>query len=154
MEFFFDPYAVEPDTSSEPRSFDPLPAGVYSVQITSAELKDTKSGGRRVALELTVAEGPYENRKLWDGINVVNASAPAQSLGHKLLAALCIAAGLRTMSHPDELIGRTVKVQTRIEPAKGDYKAQARIGSFIVPAAPAAKPAGAAGSTKNPWDRT
>lgn len=151
MDFKFDPHAIEP--ADEPRSYEPLPVGVYTVQITDAQYKETKSGnGRRVALEFTVVSGAYESQKVWDSINVVNENPTAQKLGQRMLADLCIAAGIKMLTNTDEFIGRTVRVQTKIQPATDTYKASAKVDSFLVAAtAPAAPPAVPSG--RNPWDR-
>lgn len=58
------------EASSEARSFDPLPSGQYYVRVTDIELKEcgseSKNSGKPYwALEFTVQDGEYENRKLW-----------------------------------------------------------------------------------------
>lgn len=45
---------------------EPLPAAVYPAKITSAELRQSKSSdSQMIAVEFTVSEGEFENRKLF-----------------------------------------------------------------------------------------
>jgi hypothetical protein len=60
----------EEEASSEARDFDPLPSGKYLVAITGIEDRacgpESKNPGKPYwALEFTVQEGDFENRKLW-----------------------------------------------------------------------------------------
>jgi len=100
LDIDFDPNAVPEDD----RSFDALPAGDYMMQATESEIKLTKNGtaqlnsGRpenqcdcQLILTLEVIDGPHQNRKVWDRINLRNENPEAQRIGHRQLADLCLA---------------------------------------------------------------
>ena len=57
----FDAQAVEPNA---PRDDAPLPAGIYTAEITGAEVKDLKSGnGVGLSLEFTIIDpAPHARR--------------------------------------------------------------------------------------------
>lgn len=60
----------EQEASSEARSFDPIPSGQYYCRITDIDLREcgpeSKNPGKPYwAVEFTVQDGEYENRKLW-----------------------------------------------------------------------------------------
>jgi hypothetical protein len=61
------------EASSEARSFEALPAGKYAVKITGIDLRRCKPGTKNAgkpywAVEFTVQDGPYENRKVWSNV--------------------------------------------------------------------------------------
>lgn len=96
----FDPAAVPEDD----RSFEPLPAGDYMMQVIESELKDTKSGtGQQLVLTLEVVDGPLANRRVWDRLNIRNQNADAQRIAQRALADLCLAVGVAQLRNSEEL---------------------------------------------------
>lgn len=96
----FDPAAVPEDD----RSFDPIPAGDYQMQVIESEIKPTKSGdGQMLVLTLEVMTGPHEKRRVWDRLNIRNANADAQRIAQRALADLCLATGIASLKDSDEL---------------------------------------------------
>jgi hypothetical protein len=86
------------------RSFEPLPAGDYTMQVIESELKDTKSGsGQQLVLTLEVIEGPFSNRRVWDRLNIRNQNADAQRIAQRALADLCLAVGIQSLRNSEEL---------------------------------------------------
>lgn len=72
-------------------SFELLPDGDYEGKVTSAELKETKAGGKMVVLELTTEKG-----KLWENFNIVNSNPKAEEIGKGKLKTLLVYAGRST----------------------------------------------------------
>lgn len=76
------------DFSFHPSSYEPLPAGEYDVAITSFKMREVKSGNNAgkpyAALELTVQEGEYINRKLWTNVMFFNMESGNWMLGQFL----------------------------------------------------------------------
>jgi hypothetical protein len=96
----FNPSEVPEDD----RSFEPLPAGDYTMQVIESELKDTKSGsGQQLVLTLEVIEGPFSNRRVWDRLNIRNQNADAQRIAQRALADLCLAVGISSLRNSEEL---------------------------------------------------
>lgn len=113
-----DPNAVPEDE----RSFEPIPFGDYMVQAIETDVVPTKTGtGRRIAITLQVIDGPYAGRQIFEGINIVNASAEAQRIGQRQLADLCLSVDLPKISNSDELIGRPFLARIGVQPARGEY---------------------------------
>lgn len=76
----FDPNAVPEDD----RTFDPIPAGDYQMQVIESELRDTKDGnGQMLVLTMEVMSGPSAGRKLWDRLNIRNQNADAQRIAQR-----------------------------------------------------------------------
>lgn len=96
----FNPSEVPEDD----RSFEPLPAGEYTMQVIESEVKDTKSGsGQQLVLTLEVIEGPFSNRRVWDRLNIRNQNADAQRIAQRALADLCLAVGIQSLRNSEDL---------------------------------------------------
>lgn len=108
-----------------------LPAGVYTVCIADATLKNTKDlTGKYVSLELTVLDDEHKNRKVWDIINIKNKSDQAALIGRQTLATICAALGTPGKD-TQELVGKTLKVRVAIKPADGQYDAKNTVKKYL-----------------------
>jgi hypothetical protein len=89
----------------ESGGFDPLPAGVYKLQIIEASIEDMKSGnGQFLKLTLEVTDGPFANRKLWENLNLWHTtSAQAVDIAQRAQAALLTAMGIARPSQIEDL---------------------------------------------------
>ena len=148
---------VEPQTG-----FDPIPAGWYNVMIVDSEMKDTKAGtGKYLQLRLDVIDGEYNNRVLFERLNLDNPNQTAVDIAQRTLSAICRAVGVMSPEDSSDLHDKPLRAKVAIRPAKGDYEASNDIkgyesadGSVTAPAAstPAASPAAAA-PAKKPWEK-
>lgn len=131
----FNAQAVEPQ-----QSFDnePLPAGLYTVEITNAEVKPLKSGnGTGLTLEFTVIDpAPHAKRKAWANLNIQHTNPTAEQIGQSQLSAVCRAVGINVLQDSDELFQRVLRIRTKIRPADGQYAARTEVSGY--------EPAGAA----------
>ncbi len=104
----FDTNQVDPTGN-----FEPLPAGWYSVQIDSAEVKKTQRGdGYYLKVSMTVLDS---GRKLFDQINLRNPNPTAEEIGQRQLSALGRAAGFQVMDDEDKLLGKMVKARVKVK---------------------------------------
>ncbi len=87
----FNPDDVPPD---ERGSLEPVPAGIYDLEVIESDLVPTKNGsGQLLKLTHQIVSGPYENRLIWSQHNFLNASAKAQEIGQREISDLCRAIG-------------------------------------------------------------
>lgn len=155
--FDFDPSTVPADD----RNFDPLPNGQYEAEIVASEVLDTKSGnGRRLALTWKIVAGPFENRQIWQNLNILHDNAVAQEIGQKELRSVCDALGLPAVRNTDDLhfkpailvIGRQ-----KNDPERNEVKQVKPVGGAAQtprstpPAHVAAAPRAATASGGAPW---
>jgi hypothetical protein len=136
----------------EPQSFDVLPAGEYDAIIVASERKATKNGnGSYLKLEFQVVSGQFQNRKIWENLNIDNPSPKAKQIALGTLSAICRAVGVMTPKDSSELHNRPMRIKLAIEKTD-DYGEQNRVkaitpqnGSITTnrPAAPA--------SVGSPW---
>jgi hypothetical protein len=155
----FDANKVEPVTRSV------LPHGDYDAMIVASEWKPTKNqDGKYLELKIQVLSGPYQNRMLWDRLNIQNKNAQAVQIAKGTLSAICRAVGVMNPNRSEELHQRPMKVTVKV---KDDgqhgqsnevtaYKSRHVGGGAPAPSSPdVAPPSGAQvasqGNTATPW---
>lgn len=101
----FDANQVEPN-----QGFEPIPAGEYDVIIIDSKMKPTKANtGRYLELTLQVLNGPFQNRQLWDRLNLFNPNEKAVQIAKGTLSAICRAVGVMTPKDSAELHNRPLR---------------------------------------------
>jgi len=109
----------------------PLPAGIYTVEITNAEVRALKSGrGTGLSLEFTVIDpAPHARRKVWQNLNIKHDNAQAQEIGLRELSNLCLVLDL---DQPDEtdLFQKVLRIRTKVKPADNGYEARAEVTGY------------------------
>jgi hypothetical protein len=150
----FDSATVEPQA---PRGT-VLPAGIYDVEITDAEVRELKSGkGTGLSITYTVlAPEEHTNRKIFQNLNIKHENPEAEQIAQSQLSALCRTLGIGQLDDTDDLFGKTVRVRVKVRPAKGDYAESNDVTAFeaigATPAKATAAPA-AKSASKAPWQK-
>ena len=155
------------EVPEDDRSFEPLAAGDYQMQVIESEIKPTKTGGDQLVLTLEVIEGPMSNRRVCDRLNIRNQNADAQRIAQRALADLCLAVGVPSLRNSEDLHFKPFVGRVTIKPDKtGQYgpsnnvRYKARGG--VAPAA-AQRPAAAGAQTQaahapaantKPWQKS
>ena len=138
----------------EPADFSALPAGDYSVLISSSEWKPAKSGGQYLALTLQVLEGAHAGRFLWHNLNLNHSNAQASEIAQRELSAICRAVGRMTIEDSEQLHDIPMIVKVAYIPPKDQWPEKNQIKQWRpmngVTAAPASTPAPAAKAPPRP----
>jgi len=94
----------------------------YPVIIIDADLKPTKDGtGKRIAVTFQIVQsGPYMNKQIFGGYNVVNKSAEAQKIGQRQFSDLCKACGLQQETLEGTAPLKNKKLLLRVGPNKDE----------------------------------
>ena len=144
----FDASTVAPQVPLEA-----FPAGTYLVALTDAEVKPTSKGdGKRMAFELTVLDGPFKGRKVWDGLNIENKNSVAQEIAHQQLSAICHATGVIRLTDVQELYNKPFEAKIGFQEAEGEYDAKNTFkGAKPAKDGGSAAPAAAGGSSAPKW---
>lgn len=124
----------------EPADFSALPAGDYSVLISSSEWKPAKSGGQYLSLTLQVLEGPHAGRFLWHNLNLNHSNAQASEIAQRELSAICRAVGRMTIEDSAQLHDIPMIVKVAYIPPKDQWPEKNQIKQWK-PAGSAAQPA-------------
>lgn len=74
----------------------PVPADTYVVRVTDIKIEPFKdpSSGEKYTLELTIQEGTYAGKKVWQGFNLWHINPQTADIGHKELAGVCQVTGI------------------------------------------------------------
>ena len=99
-------------------AFEPVPAGIYDVQVTDADVKTTKNGdGQYIWLELTIVKTPeYNGRKIFANITVSNPSQKAMDIGRAQIMDLCeIFSFTSGFNDTDMLKNQLLKVKVKVQ---------------------------------------
>jgi hypothetical protein len=143
----FDATTIAPATP-----FEVLPPGKYLAHIIESEMIPTRMGdGQYLKLTFEVLEGPYQGRKIWDQLNLVNANQQTVEIAQRMLSAICHAVGQVHVSDSEQLHFKPLIVTLKVEPAgpdKGGVHREARnkVTGYAAPnagigAPPAPRPA-------------
>lgn len=102
--------------AAAPSSFTPIPAGEYKAMLVHSEVKPTKDKtGERLALRFVIMEGQYQNRLIFEGLNIVNKNATAQGIALRQLQDLKNAVGLPNASQSEELHHKPLTIKVAIK---------------------------------------
>lgn len=106
------------------KDYEPLPPGKYQVVVEKAEVRVTKAEtGRYIKLEMLVVNDPkYNNRKLFDNINIFNPSTVCVEIGLKVLAALAKAANIPVVEDSSQLVGCNVVAHVKVKDEQNNIR--------------------------------
>ena len=107
----FDANTVDPS-----RGYEPLPAGEYDACVVNSQVKSTKSGnGKYLELELQVINGQFQNRRLFDRLNLWNPSDQAVRIAKGTLSSICHAVGVLTPNDSSDLHNKPLRVKVVVK---------------------------------------
>ena len=137
--FAFNAADVNPSSS-----FEPIPAGKYNALIEASEIKPTSKGdGKRLNLTFTVIGGEFNNRKIFEGLNIENKNAEAQRISLENLSAICHAIGVMNLTNTEQLHNKPMTIKVGIKAGDGNYDARNVIKGYEAAS-------GATGTTQRP----
>ncbi|HNX25797.1 MAG TPA: DUF669 domain-containing protein [Phycisphaerae bacterium] len=110
----YDANDYEPDDFL--KNFEPIAAGKYPMAITASEIKPTKNGdGSYLELELTVVEGEFEGRKVWDRLCINHPKELTQTIARGKLSSICRAVGVMSPGDSAELHNIPLLVKVKLK---------------------------------------
>ena len=151
------------DLPQDQGSFDPIPAGDYTVRVAEATLQQTKAGtGQYIKLRLDVIAPSHQGRVLFTNLNIQNANPKAEEIGRQQLGSIMRAINLPSIQDTDQLVGGVMNVKVTIKQdeqygpsneVKTFKAAPSAAASMPKPSQPAAQPQpqAAAPGTPPPW---
>lgn len=115
------------------QAFELLPPGTYKAQIVDSEIRVTRNGtGKFLWIMLDILEGPYQGRKLFDQLNLVNPNPITVEMAQRTLSSICHAVGQLQVTDSQQLHLRPMMIAVSIEPAKNGYSERNRV-RYVVP---------------------
>ncbi len=88
---------------SAPRSFEPLPPGIYTVIVSDDAAKTSKYGDTYISMEYTVIDGEFNNRRIWENMNIGHNKSDVAGRALADLKALACAVGIPDAETTGEL---------------------------------------------------
>jgi len=126
MSFFDQPLVADKEEANTRGDFKPLPVGEYTLIIEKADLGPNKRGKEMLTLVFKVEVGEYEGRTIFHNFNLEHDNEKVVNIAKSQLHALLIMTGLRSITHPDELVGHSFRakviVKDYIDPGTGQKK--------------------------------
>lgn len=99
--FDFDVSTYEPPKRT---SFEPLPPGDYNAMITDSQMKATKAGnGEYLELTMQIIDGAHSGRRIWERLNVLNASKVAEEIARSQLNGIKAACNIEKLESSEQL---------------------------------------------------
>jgi hypothetical protein len=141
------------------RSYEPIPAGWYTVGITAAELKSTKAAtGQYIAVRYDIIAPTHQGRVVFGNLNIFNPNAEAEKIGRQQLGDLMAAAGIATLDDTDLLIGKQLQIKLKIRKSdqygdSNDVDQYKSLGGAMPMAAATAAAPKAAAKASPPWQK-
>jgi hypothetical protein len=137
------------------RSFEPLPAGTYTAEITDSGMNETRAGnGHYLKLEFTILDGPDGTigRKVWSNLNLDNPNKTAVEIAYSELSSICHAIGHNgNVQDSEELHGTPMEIDVTVRGDEtGKYQPSNEIRGYR-PASGSTPAAGPAASAAPPW---
>lgn len=139
----------------QPKSFDPLPHGMYNGMIIDSSVKPTKAGtGEYIELVIQVIDGEHSGRRLWERLNVSNPNKTAEDIARTALAELCHAVGVTKLTATEQLHDKPFAMEVQLDrkdPTRNRVMGYTKPSGVQAPQ-PAAAPA-AASAAVPAWKR-
>lgn len=134
-------------------NFTPIPAGVYTAQITNSEMKQTKSGdGHYLQLDFEVIGGDHNGRKVWARLNIDNKNSQTVEIAQKTLATICECCDVDVLDDSEQLHNKPMEINIIERPATAQYPAQNDVKGYTkIEGGPVAAGAGDSGGATPPW---
>lgn len=111
--------------------FDLIEPGEYNAVIVASERKPTASGsGDYLKLEIQIADGKYQNRKLFDNLNLWNNNAQAREIARGQFSAICRAVNIITPNRSDEIHNKVLTIKVGVDKRKDTGEMQNRIKAY------------------------
>lgn len=116
MAMLDDVYNADEMPQGNTGEFEPLPAGWYSAQINSADLRTTKSGtGKYIAIRYDITGPTHQGRVVFGNINIKNDNSKAEEIGRQQLGDIMRAIGLDSVCDTDQLLGGALQIKLAIK---------------------------------------
>lgn len=147
-DFDFNPSDYQPD------EFELIEPGEYDAVIIESEKKqNSKGNGALLKLKLQIMNGKFQNRTLYDNLNLWNQSQQATEIARKSLSAIVAATGVANPSKSELLHDKPLRIKVAVEKRNDNGKMRNVIKGYkpLNKSAPVTRPATAESTVAKPW---
>ncbi len=112
------------------QAFDVLPAGEYEAIIVQSEVKpNSAQTGKMLKLQLQIISGQFQNRVLFDQLNIDNPSDKAKQIALGTLSDICKAVNVLTPKNSSELHDKPLRIKVVVKKSD-EYGEQNNIKAY------------------------
>ena len=126
MQFAFDATKVE--VKEQSGDFDPIPQGNHQMEVFDSEIHSSDTGSVGIKLQYRITGESFNNRRVFDYINLVKKNGDQNEIGNQQVAQLCNAIGIDGFKDTAELQGKTFTGYVRHD--KRDGEIRERVAGF------------------------
>lgn len=112
-----------------------VPPGKYTAEIIDSQEKISKAGNSYLSLKLSICEGPYEGRWIWDNLNINHPTESVRSKARTILGIICKAAGMVGIDDTSELHYKPLTIEVDEEP-ESEYPAKNVVNKYFKASTP------------------
>jgi hypothetical protein len=138
----------------QPNTFELIEPGEYDAVVVESERKQNSKGdGALLKIKVQILNGKYQNRTLYDNLNLWNASQKACMIARETLSAIAAATGVANPSASEMLHDKPMKIKVAVE-KRADNGEMRNVIKGYKPArqsAPVSQPEPAEGKVGKPW---
>lgn len=141
------------DADTGPSDYSPIPPGVYTLLIDSAEVKQTKAGDDMLKIAFRVEDGEFAGRLVFENLVFGHSSEKVQNIARSKMAAIQRGLG-KECKNASDFVGGVITGKIGISPAKDNYGPSNRLDRVVeggAAPAPAAQPAPQQNASAKPW---
>ena len=113
-------------------NFEPLPAGWYLAEIVKSEILETKAknGNKYIKLRFKIIDGKFENRLVFNNLNIINSNSIAEEIAKKELATISEICEEDEIDDTDQLHNIPMGIRLTIREATASYPASNEIKEY------------------------
>ena len=144
-----------------------IPPGRYTARIVASEMRTTTKGdGEYLQLTWSILGGDFDDKYVWQRLNIVNKSDRAQSIAKRQLKNLMNALNVEELDDSEQLHDQPLDIDVVIEKGTNGYSDKNDVKGFYsnipspapapAPAAPSApqKESGPGQRSPRPWEQS
>jgi hypothetical protein len=131
------------------QDFEPLPAGEYRAIVADCEEKESRAGNIGLNLKIQIIEGQYENRLIFQWLNINHPKSNVQKIAEAELASIFRALNIQHPTDTAELLDQPLVVKLKVTKPENGYDAGNKVVKWMADKETAAPET----STKKPWEK-
>lgn len=138
----------------KPDDFELIEPGEYDAVIIESEKKpNSKNNGHYLKLKFQIMNGKFQNRTLYDNLNLWNQSQTATEIARKSLSAIVAATGAANPSKSEALHDKPLKIKVAVEKRADNGEMRNVIKGYkpLNKSAPVSRPGATEGTVAKPW---
>ena len=134
MKLDYNPMDYAPGNESGDKEYALMPEGEYQIEIVDSQEKVSAAGNSYLSLKLSVTDGAFKNRLIWDNLNVNHPKNDVRDIARKILGDICTACGVRGVNDTAELHYKPMQAIVAIDLGTNGFNDKNVVKKYLAPA--------------------